>query len=128
MSDLYFIIDILDYIIFITDEDDYTGNYAWQCFLHYYNYGNYSSDFIGRMNIDMRFEKYFKLVGLNWRFIVWVDNIFDNKNVDYVYPKTGRADTSQNDGQRVTGGSDYDRNPYNWMYGRHIKVGLQVSI
>lgn len=80
------------------------------------------------LNFDVRFEKYFKLVDLNWRFIVWIDNLLNNKNVDFVNSKTGRADTGQNDGFNVTGGTDYDRNPYNWLYGRQIKVGLQVSL
>lgn len=80
------------------------------------------------LNLDVRFEKYFKLVTLNWRFIVWVDNLLNNKNVDWVNTKTGRADTGQNDGNNVTGGTDYDRNPANWLYGRQIKVGLQLSL
>ncbi len=80
------------------------------------------------LNFDVRFEKYFKLVDLNCRFIVWINNLLNNKNVDFVNSKTGRADTGQNDGFNVTGGTDYDRNPYNWLYGRQIKVGLQVSL
>nr|MBN2277205.1 TonB-dependent receptor [candidate division Zixibacteria bacterium] len=80
------------------------------------------------LNFDVRFEKYFKLVSLNWRFIVWVDNLLDNKNVATVNTATGRADTGQNDGTNVLGGTEYDRNPYYWQYGRQVKVGLQVSL
>lgn len=80
------------------------------------------------LNIDIRFEKYFKLVSFNWRFIVWVDNLLNNKNVEVVNPATGRADTAQNDGTNVKGGTEYDSNPGNWLYGRQIKVGLQVSL
>jgi hypothetical protein len=80
------------------------------------------------INFDVRFEKYFKLVTLNWRFIVWVDNLLNNRNVQGVFSETGRADTGQNDGYNVTGGTEYDRNPQNWQYGRQIKFGLQVSI
>jgi outer membrane receptor protein involved in Fe transport len=82
------------------------------------------------LNFDVRFEKYFKLVSLNWRFIVWVDNLLDNKNVQSVYSDTGRPDTSQpsTDGNSVPGGTDYDRNPSNWQYGRQIKFGVQVSL
>jgi len=80
------------------------------------------------LNFDVKFEKYFKLVNLNWRFILWVDNLLDNRNVDGVYPNTGRADTNQNDGYNVTGGTEFDRNPFNWLYGRQIKFGLQVSL
>ncbi|MEP0827950.1 MAG: hypothetical protein HRF51_05460 [bacterium] len=80
------------------------------------------------LNFDVRFEKYFKLVNLNWRFIVWVDNLLDNRNVQFVYANTGRADTNQNDGYNVMGGTDFDRNPENWNYGRQIKLGLQLSL
>lgn len=81
-----------------------------------------------RLNFDIRFEKYFKMVSLNWRFIVWVDNLLDNRNVRGVYGNTGRADTRQTDGYNVTGGTFYDNDPYNYDYGRQIKVGVQVSL
>ncbi len=81
-----------------------------------------------RLNFDVRFEKYFKIVNLNWRFIVWVDNLLDNRNVRGVYGDTGRADTRQTDGYNVTGGTSFDTDPYNWAYGRQIKVGVQVSL
>ena len=78
--------------------------------------------------IDARFEKHFKLVKLNWSFIVWVNNVLDNRNVQGVYPETGRADTGQNDGNNVTGGTEYDRDPHNWMQGRQVEMGLQVNL
>ena len=81
-----------------------------------------------RLNFDVKFEKYFKLVSLNWRFIVWVDNLLNTKNTRGVYSDTGRADTQQTDGYNVTAGSDFDNDPYNYAYGRQIKFGLQVSI
>ncbi|UCD93394.1 MAG: TonB-dependent receptor [Candidatus Zixiibacteriota bacterium] len=80
------------------------------------------------LNFDIRFEKYFKMVSLNWRFILWIDNVLNNRNAAGVYTATGRADTSQNASGVITGGSDYDRDPFNWQYGRQIKVGLQVSL
>lgn len=81
------------------------------------------------LNFDVRFEKYFRLFALNWRGIVWVDNLLNTRNVVSVYGNTGRADTSQNDGSgNVTGGTEYDRNPELWRYGRQIKFGVQVSL
>ncbi len=80
------------------------------------------------LNIDSRFEKYFKLAKLNWSFIVWIDNVLDNRNVQTVYTQTGRADTGQNDGNNVTGGTAYDSNPSNWKRGRQVKLGLQVNL
>ncbi len=81
------------------------------------------------LNFDIKFEKYFSLVSLNWRFILWINNLLDNKNVVYVNPSTGRPDTSEdNGGTRVTGGTTYDNDPANWDRGRQINLGLQVSL
>ena len=80
------------------------------------------------ITFDVRFTKDFKLVGLDYSFIVWIENIFDNRNVDYVYAATGRPDTQQNQNQIIKGGTPYDLNPDNWDYGRQIKVGLEVNL
>jgi hypothetical protein len=77
---------------------------------------------------DVRFGKDFKLFGLNNKFIVWVENIFDNRNVTDVYGNTGRPDTRQNDGTLVHGGTAYDNNPYMYDYGRQVRVGLEVNL
>ena len=88
-------------------------------------------------NFDVRFTKDFALVGLDWQFILWVENLFDRRNVVYMadYPSasaTGRPDTQQNiregDENVIYGGTEYDKNPYNWDYGRQIRFGLQMSI
>lgn len=80
------------------------------------------------VNFDIRFTKEFKFVGMDYSFIVWVENIFDNKNVAYVYPATGRPDTQQNIDQVIFGGTAYDSNPAHWDYGRQIRVGLEVNL
>jgi outer membrane receptor protein involved in Fe transport len=80
------------------------------------------------VNFDVRFTKSFDFVNIDWDFIIWVENIFDNKNVDYVYSATGRPDTRQNDNQVIKGGTDYDANPANWDYGRQIRVGIEMSL
>jgi len=77
---------------------------------------------------DVRFTKDFELFGLDNKFIVWVENIFDNRNVAYVYDRTGRPDTNQNNGSYVLGGTAYDRNPYNYDYGRQVRVGFEVNL
>ena len=77
---------------------------------------------------DVRFSKDFRLVGLDWSGILWVENVFDQENVTEVYTTTGRPDTRQNQSQVVHGGTDYDRNPYNWDYGRQIRVGMEVNL
>lgn len=81
------------------------------------------------LNFDIKFEKYFRLVSLNWRFIVWVNNLLDNRNIRYVNTSTGRPDTSEdNGGNRVTGGTEYDKDPANWERGRQVNLGFQVNL
>ncbi len=80
---------------------------------------------------DIRFTKDFGLAGLDWKGILWVENLFNRRNVVALAgdpSSTGRADTNQNINGVVYGGSEFDKNPYNWGYGRQIRLGIQVSI
>jgi len=77
---------------------------------------------------DVRFTKDFSLFGLDYSFICWVENIFDARNVTYIYTTTGRPDTRQNITQVIFGGTDFDLNPYNWDYGRQFRLGLEVNL
>ena len=80
------------------------------------------------VNFDVRFTKNFELVGLDYKFIFWVENLFDNRNVVSVYSNTGRPDTQQNIDQIIREGTDYDLNPGNWDYGRQVRLGLEVTL
>ena len=77
---------------------------------------------------DLRFTKDFRLFGLDNKFIVWMENVFDNVNVDVVYRNTGRPDTGQNDGTYVYGGTEYDNDPSNYDYGRQVRVGVEINL
>ena len=77
---------------------------------------------------DVRFTKDFSLVGLDLNYILWIENIFDTKNITDVYSNTGRADTQQNISSTIKGGTDYDRNPSLWDYGRQVRMGLEISL
>lgn len=77
---------------------------------------------------DVRFSKEFRLWALDWQFILWVENVFDSRNVVSIYTNTGRPNTSQNQNGVVLGGSEYDQNPYHWDYGRQIRFGLELNI
>jgi len=77
---------------------------------------------------DVRFTKDFALVGIDYKFIIWVENLFDNRNVDVVYSATGRADSQQNISGVILGGTDFDLNPANWDYGRQVRVGLEMQL
>jgi len=82
-------------------------------------------------NFDIRFTKEFAMVGLDCQFILWVENLFNRRNVVAMAndpSSTGRPDTQQNINGIVLGGTDYDMNPYNWDYGRQLRFGLEVSI
>jgi len=80
------------------------------------------------LNFDIRFTKDFKVFGLDNSFIIWVENVFDNKNVNTVYTSTGRPDTQNNQSQVVKGGTAYDADPSNYDYGRQIRVGIEVNL
>ncbi|MEE8576711.1 MAG: TonB-dependent receptor, partial [candidate division Zixibacteria bacterium] len=85
---------------------------------------------------DARFAKEFSFYGLDCQAILWVENIFDSRNVVFVYSSTGRPDTQQ--AIRVTdasgvrsvilGGTEFDGDPSNWDYGRQIRFGFKVDI
>jgi len=77
---------------------------------------------------DVRFSKEFKLANMNWQAILWVENLFDSRNVLTVYTNTGRPDTQQNQNQTIMAGTDYDANPYNWDYGRQIRLGFELDL
>lgn len=82
----------------------------------------------GIFNVDMRLTKDFEFVGLDYSMILWVENIFDSRNVNTVYSNTGRPDTRQNQSQIIKGGTPYDLNPYNWDKGRQIRVGIEFNL
>ncbi len=84
-------------------------------------------------NVDLRFNKDFKIWKLNYSVLVWVINLFDTRNVATVYGSTGRPDTDQNyfDGgfneNVVYAGREIEKNPLYYGAGRNIKLGLSVN-
>ena len=65
---------------------------------------------------------------MDYSFELQVNNIFDNKNVVYAYPTTGRADTNQNQGNgTIFGGTAFNANPLNYGRGRQILVGIGLD-
>ncbi len=77
---------------------------------------------------DVRFAKEFEIEGLDFEAILWVENIFDNRNVEFVYSATGRPDTRQNRNGVVLEGTPFDVNPYNYDEGRQVRLGLQLNL
>ncbi len=80
------------------------------------------------LNFDVRFSKDFKIVGLDNKFIVQIENIFDNININSVYPNTGRPDTEASLSGVIHGGTAFDNNPSNYDYGRQIRLGIEVNL
>ena len=68
------------------------------------------------------------MVGLDYSVVLDVRNVLNSRNVVDIYETTGRADTQQNINGTVFGGTEEDRNPYNWDYGRQVRLGLEVNL
>ncbi|MCH7948123.1 MAG: hypothetical protein IIC66_10035, partial [candidate division Zixibacteria bacterium] len=80
------------------------------------------------INFDIRFSKEFKMAGLYYRFIANVENVFDSKNIVFVYSGTGRPDTQQNQSGIIKGGTPFDSDPANWDFGRQIRLGIELNL
>jgi len=78
-------------------------------------------------NVDIRFNKDFMIWKLRYSFEIWVNNIFDTKNIDNVYSATGRPSTSLNIDGIVYTGLESDNSPSNYAPGRNIRLGLGVN-
>lgn len=76
---------------------------------------------------DIKFHKRFRMSGMEYTFQVWVNNLFDNRNVVWVNPATGRPDTGNNQSGIIGGGTERQANPGNWGRGRQIIVGLGLQ-
>jgi outer membrane receptor protein involved in Fe transport len=76
---------------------------------------------------DVKFHKRFRVSGMEYTFQIWVNNLFDNKNVLQVYRATGRYDTSNNQSGIIGGGTERQANPGYLGRGRQIIVGLGLQ-
>ncbi|MBI5868333.1 MAG: TonB-dependent receptor [candidate division Zixibacteria bacterium] len=77
-------------------------------------------------NVDLRFNKDFRASSLNFTFEIWVNNVFDTRNIASVYADTGVPTTGLN-----FHGIPYmdvgQSSPRNWEAGRQIRLGLGVN-
>ena len=78
-------------------------------------------------NMAIKFHKRFRFSGMEYTFQIWVNNLFDNKNVVDVYSNTGRPDTNNNMSGIIGGGTEFMANPTNWSRGRQIILGLSMQ-
>lgn len=85
-----------------------------------------SKRFPSNSNVDVRFNKDFNIGRLDYTFEVWVNNVFDNKNVNGVGTNTGRPDTDLNLGGVPYLGSE-PTSPRRYDAGRQIRLGLGMN-
>ncbi len=76
---------------------------------------------------DIKFHKRFRFSGMEYALQVWINNLFDNKNVLSVYNATGLAFTNNNQSGVIGGGNDFQANPALLGRGREIIVGLGLQ-
>ncbi len=77
--------------------------------------------------VNIRFIKNFSLIGLDYTFELWINNLFDTQNILRVYSATGRPDTGTNIGGNVKEGSEFAADPSYIGPGRNIRVGLALN-
>lgn len=80
-------------------------------------------------NVDLRAWKRFQLIGLDFTVDLWIDNLFDNENIAYIYGTTGRYNTNSKPvgANYVFEGSDIAQDPTNLDPGRNIRLGVGVD-
>jgi hypothetical protein len=76
--------------------------------------------------VDLRAYKNFSIYGSRWTFELWVQNLFNNRNVYDVYAATGRPNTSQNTGGIISDGVSHDQNPNAYLPSPNIRLGLAL--
>jgi outer membrane receptor protein involved in Fe transport len=74
--------------------------------------------------IDLRAWKGFNLLGINFTVFVKINNLFDTKNVVWVYPLTGKPWDA---GPTTPLSEDFQRNPSFYKAPRLIRMGLSVE-
>lgn len=88
--------------------------------------------------VDVRFQKSFKVWKQDYTFQLWVTNLFDRKNVVSVAggllsSNTGRTNTNQVRLDPVSGvyvalpGTPFENDPRNLGPGRNIKMGISID-
>jgi len=77
-------------------------------------------------NVDLRLNKDFRLSSRNFTFELWINNVFDTRNIAGVQTATGLPNTGLN----VKGVPYLDvgePSPRNWEAGRQVRLGFGVD-
>ncbi|MEW5875287.1 MAG: TonB-dependent receptor [Candidatus Zixiibacteriota bacterium] len=86
-----------------------------------------SERFPATSNVDIRFNKDFRFTRMSYTFEVWINNLFDTRNVDLVGSNTGRPDTELNLGGIPYANPAEPVTPRAWQEGRQIRFGLGMN-
>jgi outer membrane receptor protein involved in Fe transport len=84
-------------------------------------------------NVDIRFNKDFKIWKLSYSIQAWINNVFDRKDVVTVYGTSGRPDTNQNYFDQafsenvVYKGQEIEMNPLYYGPGRQVRLSFSVK-
>ena len=74
-------------------------------------------------NVDINMYKNFNFWGFKQTFFVHITNIFNERNVYWVYADTGKPGVDANDATT----HDYTNDPTAWGPPRHIRIGLTLG-
>jgi outer membrane receptor protein involved in Fe transport len=77
-------------------------------------------------NVDIRFNKGFKIGPMDYTFEVWIDNLFDARTITAVYGDTGRPETGLIQNNVISQGFTTP-DPNNWATHRQIKLSLGMN-
>jgi outer membrane receptor protein involved in Fe transport len=84
-------------------------------------------------NVDIRFNKDFKIWKLSYSIQAWINNVFDRKDVITVYGTSGRPDTNQNYFDEAFGenvvykGQEIEMNPLYYGPGRQVRLSFSLK-
>jgi len=76
-------------------------------------------------NLNLKFNKDFSFAGMDYSFLLWVQNVTNRRNIDEVYSETGTPDDWDID-DGIDNGLDYAYNPEHWSAPRNIRLGLEI--
>ncbi len=74
-------------------------------------------------NLDVSLYKKFDWFGVSETFFIHITNVFNTRNVWWVYADTGQPGIDTNEATS----DDYTRDPTAWGPPRHIRVGLKIN-
>ncbi len=74
-------------------------------------------------NLDMNVYKQFSWLGFRQTFFVQITNIFNKRNVYWVYSDTGKPGVDANEGTSY----DYTNDPTAWGPPRQIRIGITLN-